>query len=218
MKKNQNGFSAIEALLVLVVVGLVGFIGWYVWNNNKSAQPKTNSASNNLSAVTTVSATDTAKTFSYSYPSNWSVQKYVWTDCCESTTVAQPDWAKVPQPIKLKENKTTVDAAISITGDNTGANSVDKEYNNRIIDQFNTYTELKLNGYDALYHVTDFVGPSSAEKYKDVEYLLVDGNKSVQVMFEERYSNSTLNGSSDFNASNLAPDFTKIVNSVKFLN
>jgi hypothetical protein len=33
----------------------------------------------------------------------------------------------------------------------------------------------------------------------------------------DRYANSTLNGENDFNASALAPDFEKIVKSIKFL-
>jgi hypothetical protein len=35
MKKNQHGFSAVEALLILVIVGLIGFVGWYVLNTQK---------------------------------------------------------------------------------------------------------------------------------------------------------------------------------------
>jgi Prokaryotic N-terminal methylation motif len=47
MKKNQNGFSAIEALLVLVILGIIGFTGYYVWhakqNTDKNLAPDTSS-------------------------------------------------------------------------------------------------------------------------------------------------------------------------------
>lgn len=33
--KDQQGFSAVETVLVLIVVGLIGFVGWYVWHNNQ---------------------------------------------------------------------------------------------------------------------------------------------------------------------------------------
>jgi hypothetical protein len=38
MKKTQQGFSAVEVLLVLVFLGLIGGVGWYVWQvrNTKS--------------------------------------------------------------------------------------------------------------------------------------------------------------------------------------
>jgi hypothetical protein len=53
MKKNENGFSAIEGLLVLVVVGVIGFAGWYVWQSkNKTNQSLANA--NNTSTSATV--------------------------------------------------------------------------------------------------------------------------------------------------------------------
>lgn len=38
MKKNQSGFSAVEALLTLIVAGLTGIAGWYIWQR-PSEQP-----------------------------------------------------------------------------------------------------------------------------------------------------------------------------------
>ncbi len=45
MKKNQNGFSAVEGLLILVIVGLLGGVGWYVWQNKQDDSSKTNISS-----------------------------------------------------------------------------------------------------------------------------------------------------------------------------
>jgi hypothetical protein len=36
MKKNQYGFSAVEASLILVIVGIIGGTGWYVMRANKN--------------------------------------------------------------------------------------------------------------------------------------------------------------------------------------
>jgi hypothetical protein len=37
MKKNQYGFSAVEASLILVIVGIIGGTGWYVWHSQSNA-------------------------------------------------------------------------------------------------------------------------------------------------------------------------------------
>jgi cytoskeletal protein RodZ len=44
MKKNQSGFSAIEALLILVIVGIIGGTGWYVIQANKNTNDTLNNA------------------------------------------------------------------------------------------------------------------------------------------------------------------------------
>jgi hypothetical protein len=36
MKKNQKGFSVVEALIVLLVISFMGGVGWYVWQKNSS--------------------------------------------------------------------------------------------------------------------------------------------------------------------------------------
>lgn len=35
--KKQNGFSAIEGLLLLIITGILGFTGWYVWHGKNNA-------------------------------------------------------------------------------------------------------------------------------------------------------------------------------------
>lgn len=213
MRKNQFGVGAAGGIIVLLIIGVIGIAGWLVYghqstnNADTPRQPKL--------AVQTINETDTAKTFSYSYPSNWSLQKYTWSDCCEGPAHPEPDWTKQIQPITLKEKSSPLDAAIRI--DDFGPNAIDREYSGRTVDKFNTYARLKLNGYDALHHVTDFVGPSAAEKYKDDEYIISTGSKSVRLQFRERYSNSTINGENDFNASVLLPDFEQVARSVRFL-
>jgi hypothetical protein len=50
VKKPQNGFSAVEALLIVIIVGMLGGVGWYVWHSQKQVD-KTYSQTANSSAV-----------------------------------------------------------------------------------------------------------------------------------------------------------------------
>jgi hypothetical protein len=50
MKKFQEGFSAIEGLLIVVIVGMLGGVGYYVWHANSQAN-KSYSQTANSSAV-----------------------------------------------------------------------------------------------------------------------------------------------------------------------
>lgn len=45
MRKDQKGFSAIEALLVILAVGVIGFIGWYVYSHKNTKTSSSPSAS-----------------------------------------------------------------------------------------------------------------------------------------------------------------------------
>jgi hypothetical protein len=36
LSKNQNGFSAIEAILILVILGIIGVTGYFVWHAKQS--------------------------------------------------------------------------------------------------------------------------------------------------------------------------------------
>ena len=76
MKKNQNGFSMVEGLLILLIVGIIGFVGWYVWRSKNQTDKTLNTA------ATTSNATNAAKTTSAS-------QKNV---CQIVPTTAAPDW------------------------------------------------------------------------------------------------------------------------------
>lgn len=44
MKKNHEGFSALEGLLILIIVSILGFTGWYVWHSTKQTDETLNSA------------------------------------------------------------------------------------------------------------------------------------------------------------------------------
>jgi Tfp pilus assembly protein PilV len=90
MKKNQSGFSAIEALLILVIVGIIGGTGWYVLQANKNTNNTLNNAGlgtaaksgKKISPAPTSPADPTSSWTSYSsksgkyslkYPSTWAI-------------------------------------------------------------------------------------------------------------------------------------------------
>lgn len=52
MKSNQNGFSAIEVLIIVGVVGLIGTSGWYVYHHKKQP-PKTTTTTTTVTKTTT---------------------------------------------------------------------------------------------------------------------------------------------------------------------
>jgi len=217
MYKNQSGFSAVAIVLVIVVLSVLGFAGWRVYDNNKPAKSKLVE-----NTISTLEHTDTATTITFKYPSNWTISKYVYEPCCEGEPKPEPDWTKVPQPINLKPNGAHRDIVVSITVDNTGQKTIDKVWSERTIDQFNTYEKKSINGYDALYQKTDFVGPSEVEAYIDHRFLLVSGKDSVEVYFREKYrhnwNNEESGGKTNFNGMNYWNDFESIVNSINFLN
>jgi Tfp pilus assembly protein PilV len=94
MKKNQSGFSAIEALLILVIVGIIGGTGWYVMHANKNTNDTLNNSglgtatksTKKASSVPAPQADPTAswtpyssKTgkFSLKYPTTWATSTKV---------------------------------------------------------------------------------------------------------------------------------------------
>jgi type II secretory pathway pseudopilin PulG len=76
MKKNENGFSAVEGLLVLVVVAIVGFVGWYVWQAKQNTDKNLSVARSTSVAQKSPYAgwktyCDSATNGCFRYPSDW---------------------------------------------------------------------------------------------------------------------------------------------------
>lgn len=63
MKKNQQGFTLVEGLLVLLVVAIIAFIGYYVVNTQKSNKVNVNSTSSKTpNSTATPDKSSTTKT------------------------------------------------------------------------------------------------------------------------------------------------------------
>jgi len=77
-KHDENGFSAIEALLILVIVVIVGFVGWYVvraYNRNKEQQVSTQPTNTKDKQIPAEDGwliySSTHSTVEFQYPKNW---------------------------------------------------------------------------------------------------------------------------------------------------
>ncbi len=209
MRSNEKGFSAVEGMIVAVVAVLIGFVGWYVWHTKHIAPKATPRAS-------IITYTDTSKTFTFEYLVDWTVKKYVYQPCCEGETKSEPDWTKTPQPITLIPKDAPKGIEITLTGNNTGSQSIDKAWASRTVDKFNTYNKFHVNGYDALNQTTNFVGPSNAEAYTDYRDFIVQGNNSVEVYFRETYRHDGFE-TENFDGTKYLPIFNAIVDSIRFL-
>lgn len=80
MKKNQDGFSVVEGLLILVVVGLIGSAGYYVYRSQetKESTQSTAETTQGTDSTTEEEPKETHKTFenadlSLKYLADWSV-------------------------------------------------------------------------------------------------------------------------------------------------
>jgi hypothetical protein len=62
MRKSENGFAAVEGLLIAIVVLLVGFIGYYVWHTNHKPDSKPAVTSSNSTPAQTTEKEDTKTT------------------------------------------------------------------------------------------------------------------------------------------------------------
>lgn len=209
MRIKEKGFSLVVGVIVGAVVILTGLVGWYVWHNEHAVPKATPTAS-----VKTY--TDTSKTFTFAYPVDWTVKTYVYQPCCEGASKPEPDWAKTPQPITLIPKGAPMGIEITLTGDTTGSQSIEKAWANRIVDKFNTYYMFHVNNDDALSQTTNFVGPSNAEAYTDHKDLIVQGNDSVEVYFREMYRHNGFEAD-NFDGHKYLPIFNAIVDSIRFL-
>ena len=77
MKKDQRGFSALEAILILIAVALIGGVGWFVYKQ-KNAKPTKSSSSEPASQASNKSAGESSGTPSCAAPADYTV--YTNTD------------------------------------------------------------------------------------------------------------------------------------------
>lgn len=62
MKRNENGFSAVEVVLVLVIVGLIGVVGFMVYKNHNKTRDGITTANTTKASTTTQPKTATQTT------------------------------------------------------------------------------------------------------------------------------------------------------------
>jgi Tfp pilus assembly protein PilE len=84
MKKNEQGFGAVEVILVVVIVALIGVVGFMVYKNHNKTAKNTTTAANSAKSSTTQTkttpdpytgwATYNDASVSLRYPDGWTVK------------------------------------------------------------------------------------------------------------------------------------------------
>ncbi len=121
MHKKQNGFSAIEAVLILVIVAMIGFTGWYVWHAKQSADKTLTADSSSTPSFKKKSSTQssTAKIpdgwvwyegngFKFAYPKAYGNFSKILTD---SPNVADYSSSK-PNPVYIEGSTDHISVSI----------------------------------------------------------------------------------------------------------
>lgn len=84
--KDQQGFTAIETVLILIIIAIIGFIGWYAWHSKQNSDKMLNDTAKSQPASvnaykrpTTIPSTWKTYTnpqykLSLAYPADWKVQ------------------------------------------------------------------------------------------------------------------------------------------------
>lgn len=224
---NQKGFSASIGLIILLVIAFMGGIGWYVARHNKPEQSETNT-----NKVNYVEATDSAKTFSFSYPQTWTIKPYEWVSSGDEGGPAkpEPDWTKETKPITLAApNNKEVNIEIRMESyEYYGENRDDgKSFDDLLAfvkeDHFAKilFEGEKEDGHKALFTRVDYLGPPDAkvESFTDHRYYFDNGNTVLRVEFREKYHHDWPDDEKgpDINNSRYLPDFEHVVNSIKFI-
>ncbi len=88
MKKNENGFSALEVILIVIITGLVGFAGWSVLSrksdDKKDSEPVAKTSEQKKETGQTI--TNTSPSFTFTLPDGWSKMA-----CEEASVLIFPD-------------------------------------------------------------------------------------------------------------------------------
>ncbi|HJQ08357.1 MAG TPA: PsbP-related protein [Candidatus Saccharimonadales bacterium] len=205
MNNNQKGFGAVEILLVLVVVGLLVGAGWYFIRND-SKELKSSTAEQ---VVEMKPYTDSAKLYSLSYPSTWTVKEA--GDCCEGEP---KDYTKASRSVTIiPSNKAEIHGyGVNVQADSTEslAKNIEQHWN----DNKHEPEPKTINGYSARYVKVTFSG--DAENYIDHNYLITHNGANVFVTFREKYYHQY--PAEDWSASQDMHTFNKVLNSVTFLS
>jgi len=124
MNKNQNGFSAIEGLLILVIIMIIGFTGWFVWHARNNASHSLNSAIKEQSTITKL--TFSKKPLTGSTPAPLATATTTTTPAPTPTTTKSSSSSSKSQPVASTPTPTptpaptppaSVPSSISISSD-----------------------------------------------------------------------------------------------------
>ncbi len=202
--KEPTRVSTTKGLLAIIVVVAIGVAGYFglIRSTERDASPAP------LPQATTQESqtyTDTADTYTLSYPKSWQLDEA--DDCCEGEPT---DSTKTPRSITITPPGTTEShRGVNVQADTTNylQTSIHENW------QYNQHEPqiTELNGQTVEYVKVDFEG--DAEDYTHHEYLISKGEASVFLSFREKYRNTSISMQWDNHA--FLDEFNAIVNSVQ---
>ncbi len=223
MKKFQKGFSTAGILIGIIVVCVI--FSAYVFVSQKQDKEENDAAE--VQKVAYVNATDTANSFTFSYPSNWEMQPYdewgVGGDNFTEEEMKEPDWTKVSRPIGLQlvgNEKVTIGITMNDYGgywmsfDDIKAR-VAEDYFAKVL-----FAGTREDGHEALFSRVDYLGPPDAkvESFTDHRYYFDNSTAVLSVDFREKYHHDWPDDETgpDIDNSAYLQDFEYIAKSIKF--
>jgi hypothetical protein len=171
-----------------------------------------------------IAATDSAGIFSFEYPEDWTVEPYVWEDCCHyDTQKSEPDWSKKSKPITLHPHKDK-NVEVTINTDKYGdywksyedlKAFVDEDYFAKIL-----FEGKREDSHSALFARVDYLGPPDAkvESFTDNRYYFDNGDSVLRVEFREKYHHDWPDDAArpDVDNTEYLSEFEHIAKSIKF--
>lgn len=143
--KKQDGFSAIEIILMVILAGVIGFGAWYVWQAN------TNRTTNETAQLANDLPIVTHKTFdrygiTFSYPADWTLEAQN-NPQSTATILTSPDFTSAGDQ--------TVGQHVSIgEGDYPQSDLTAENFKTKHLDPnpnpYSDYKELTINGHKAV--------------------------------------------------------------------
>ena len=208
--QDQKGFSAVELLLVLAVVVVIGVVGLLVYS--KHNKTKTVSATTTSSSTSIASGTykDPDNAYTLTYPSGWIVKQISshGQDLAASVSFTPPN--------APTSGSTKVSATVSEFKSSNLTGVFDTETDTGGSAPALQPQSLTINGYKALYDqdVEQTTTGVDAAPGTTADYYAVTGNGTTLFFsfFEKQ------DGTGGYDVSSLAPAYTSLVKSVKFLN
>jgi uncharacterized protein (UPF0333 family) len=228
--KNEQGFSAVEFLLVIIIVILVGFAAWYVYHtDHKTKQVTVTSTSSSPAKTTTVGSNGNTTnplptgtigtkdiTGTYSYPGQYFSIKYPssWTVAATTLPTAPVQPGTLPTVVIVTPPSAYQGETASMVVDqSTSLSNALKYAFVGIGTTVENNQSLTINGYSAMYQQNVI---SATGGFTDDSYAVMNGNYTVVFTFRVSQLSSPEADVSAFNAVDLLPEFNAIVTSVKF--
>ena len=207
IRRDQQGFSVIDGMIVLVVVIVLGLGYWLVvarhTSNNQVAAPV---ASDQGPAKT---YNDSASIYTLAYPSSWTLKEAA--NCCEGPEQHQSKVSRAITLVPPNPPNSLMGYGVLVQADKTGALAASIRMN--WMENGHASEREVINGYPTEYVVVDF--STGSEQYTDRDYLITSEGKTVYVSFRQKWNHPM--GGASWDASAYTDQFMDIVRSVTFI-